>query len=278
MAKCSKGHGAEQRNFFSANCAAPAKLEGLLWITSRTVRQTAWQRITFYINSLPTADCTHLHGIMLLEIFFMLGVCCGSGASSRAMITYMRRIGREGKSLLIDIMTLDVLLDTYPELRPYLEVGSIVYFEACLTQMRQGDLQLLVEGLLGIPWSKLHGYHVSLACTTWSWACLSKKRYRTLEGAALDYKAQVVEKLLALTLKAAKDLHKVNGKALITFESPKHGSLKGNAQVQAILRIEGFWLVELDYCARPTRRWMVQSTDRRTIGKEGYSRRRARLC
>ena len=58
--------------------------------------------------------------------------------------------------------------------------------------------------------------------------------------------AQVVEKLLALTLKAAKDLHKVNGKALITFESPKHGSFKSNAQVQAMLRIEGFWLVELE--------------------------------
>ena len=58
-----------------------------------------------------------------------------------------------------------------------------------------------------------------------------------------------MEKLLALTLKAAKDLHKVNGKAMITFESPKHGSFKSNAQVQAMLRIEGFWLVELDYCA-----------------------------
>ena len=58
-----------------------------------------------------------------------------------------------------------------------------------------------------------------------------------------------MEKLLGLTLKAAKDLHKVNSKALITFESPKHGSFKSNAQVQAMLRIEGFWLVELDYCA-----------------------------
>ena len=47
---------------------------------------------------------------------------------------------------------------------------------------------------------------LDLACTTWSWACLRKKRYRTLEGVALDYEAQVVEKLLALTLKAAKDL------------------------------------------------------------------------
>ena len=120
---------------------------------------------------------------------YMLEVCCGSGASSRAMITYMRRIGREGKSLLIDIMTLEVLLSTYPELIPYLEDGSVVYFEACLTQMRQGDLQLLVEGLLGIPWARLHSSHVSLACTTWSWACLSKKRYRTLEGAAIDYEA-----------------------------------------------------------------------------------------
>ena len=62
--------------------------------------------------------------------------------------------------------------------------GSIMYFEACLAQMRQGDLQLLVEGLLGIPWSSLHSYHVSRECTTWSWACLSKKRYRTLEEAA----------------------------------------------------------------------------------------------
>jgi hypothetical protein len=90
-----------------------------------------------------------------------------------------------------------MLLSTYPELKPYLEDGSIIYFEACLTQMRQGDLQL-VEGLLGAPWSKLHSCHVSLACTAWSWACLSKKRYRTLEGAALDHEAQVVEKLLAL--------------------------------------------------------------------------------
>ena len=127
MAKCSKGHGAEQRKkaiFFY-------KLEGLLWITS-AVRQTVWQRVTLYINSLPTTDCIHWHGIMLLEIFFMLEVCYGSGASSRAMITYMRCIGREGKSLLIDIMTLEILLDTYPELRPYLEDGFIVYFEACL--------------------------------------------------------------------------------------------------------------------------------------------------
>ena len=72
-----------------------------------------------------------------------------------------------------------------------------------------------------------------------------------MEGAALDYEAQVVKKLLALTLKAAKDLHKVNSRALITFESPKHGSFKSNAQVQAMLRIEGFWLVEMDYCATP---------------------------
>ena len=103
------------------------------------------------------------------------------------------------------------------------------------------------------------------------------KRCRTLEGAALDYEAQVVEKLLALTLKAAKELHKVNGKALIMFESPKHGSFKSNAQIQAILRIEGFWLVELATIV-PMRHWTVQSTDRRTIGREGCSRRRARLC
>ena len=132
----------------------------------------------------------------------------------------MRRIGWEGRSLLVDIMTLDLLLLTYPGLKPYLDDGSIIYFEVCLTQMRPGDLQLLVEGLLGIPGSKLHSYHVSLACTTWSWACHSKKRYRTLEGAALDYEAQIVEKLLALTLKAAKDLHRVNSKALITFDTP----------------------------------------------------------
>ena len=71
-------------------------------------------------------------------------------------------------------------------------------------------------------------------------------------GAALDYKAQVVEMLLALTLKATRDLHKINSKTLITFESPRHGSFKSNAQVQAMLRIEGFWLVEMDYCADET--------------------------
>ena len=51
---------------------------------------------------------------------------------------------------------------------------------------------------------------------------------------------------VALTLKAAKDLDKVNSKALITFKSPKHGSFKSNA--------------------------------RRTIDKEGCNQRRARLC
>ena len=101
--------------------------------------------------------------------------------------------------------------------------------------MRQGDLQLLIEGLLGIPWVKLNSYHVPLVCIIRPWACLRKKRYRTLEGAALDCEAQVAEKLLALTLKAAKDLHKAKRKALITFESLKHSSFKSNAQVQATM-------------------------------------------
>ena len=105
---------------------------------------------------------------MLLGLFYMLEVCCGSGASSRAMIMHMRRLGRERGSLLTDIMTLDQLLSVYPELKPYIEDGSVIYFEACLMQMRQGDLQLLVEGLLGIHWSNLNSCHVSLACTTWS--------------------------------------------------------------------------------------------------------------
>ena len=65
-----------------------------------------------------------------------------------------------------------------------------------------------------------------------------------------------MEKLLVLTLKAAKDLHKANCKALITFESPKHSLFKSNAQVQTMLRIEGFWLVEMDYCAWLMRHWM----------------------
>ena len=203
----------------------------------------------------------------LLDFFYMLEICCGSGASSRAMIAHTHRLGREGRSLLIDFMTLEQLLATYSELKPHIEDGSVTYFEACLTQMRQGDLQLLVEGLLGISWSKLNGYHVSLACTTWSWACLSKKRYRTMEGAALDCEAQVVEKLLALTLKAAKDLHTINGKALITFESPKHGLFKSNAQVQAMLRIKGFWLVEMDYW--PMRRWMGLYMGRLITDKAG---------
>ena len=64
-----------------------------------------------------------------------------------------------------------------------------------------------------------------------------------MEGAALDYEAQVMEKMLALTLKAAKDLHQVNCKALITFKLPQHSSFKSNAQVQAMLQIGGFWLM-----------------------------------
>ena len=151
----------------------------------------------------------------------------------------------------------------------------MIYFDACLIQMRQGDLQLLVEGLLGIPWSKLDSHHVSLACTTWSWAGSSKKRYRTMEGAALEYEAQVMKKLLALTLGAATDIHRENGKALITFESPKHGSFKNNAQVQAMLQIEGFWLVEMDYCAWPRRHWTELCMAWPTIGEGECSQRKA---
>ena len=84
-------------------------------------------------------------------------------ASSRVMIMHMRGTGWGGCSLLIDFMLLEQLLATHPELKPYIEDGSIVYFEVCLTQMRQGDLQLLVEGLLGIPWSKLNGYHIYIS-------------------------------------------------------------------------------------------------------------------
>ena len=72
---------------------------------------------------------------MLLELFYMLEVCCRSGASLRAMIIHMRCLGWEGRSLLVNIMTLDQLLFMYPELKPYIEDVSIIYFEACLTQM-----------------------------------------------------------------------------------------------------------------------------------------------
>ena len=111
------------------------------------------------------------------------------------------------------------LLTMHPELRPFVEDGSVVYFEACLAQMRQGDLQLLVEGPLGIPWSKLNSFHISLACTTWSWAYLSKNQYHTLEGAALDNEAQVMEKLHAgsVTLKVANQ-----GLASSQLQGPDH--------------------------------------------------------
>ena len=95
------------------------------------LEQAAWQgklggiklvSLLCWSQAILTYRAAHWHRTMLLELFHMLEVCCGSGASSRAMITYMCRIGREGKGLLIDIMTLDVLLLTYPELKPYLEL------------------------------------------------------------------------------------------------------------------------------------------------------------
>ena len=91
------------------------------------VRQTVWQLLTGYIILWPSLGHSHWHSTMLLEIFYMLEVCCRSGVSLRAMVTYMRRIGCEGRSLLVDIMMLEVLLATYPELRPYLEDSSIIY-------------------------------------------------------------------------------------------------------------------------------------------------------
>ena len=80
-----------------------------------------------------------------------------------------------------------------------------------------------------------------------------------------------MEKLLALTLKAVKDLHRENCKALITFESLKHGSFKSNAQVQAMLRVEEFWLVEMDYYAWLMRHWMELCMAQPRIGEEECS-------
>ena len=97
------------------------RLSGLSQI-DQPLEPTAWQGGTDSIKLLSLLCWSRVglahktarrHWTMLLELFYMLEVCCGSGASSRAMITYMRRIGREGKS--IDIMTLEVLLSTYPE-------------------------------------------------------------------------------------------------------------------------------------------------------------------
>ena len=108
----------------------------------------------------------------------------------------------------------------------------MIYFEACLTQMRQGDFQLLlIEGLLGISWSKLDSYHVSWPVPHRHGLVRARNATGRWRGAALEYEAQVMEKLLALTLKAAKDLHRENCKALLTFKSPKQGSFKSNAQV-----------------------------------------------
>ena len=85
---------------------------------------------------------------MLLEDFCMLEACCGSGASSRAIIVHMHRLGRRGRSRLIDFIPLERLLALHPELRLYIEDGSVIYFKVCLAQMRPDDLQLLVDGLL----------------------------------------------------------------------------------------------------------------------------------
>ena len=157
---CHYGDGALSTNY----CAMPAKMaEKNIHFSTQLRRcsrirlpfagttRTTWHATLYCINlphlrhwlraALLGRYCGLDNG-MLLELFYMLEVCCGSGASSGAMITHMRRMGRGVCSLLVDYMTLEQLLAMYPELAPYIEDGSITYFEACLTQMRQGDLQL----------------------------------------------------------------------------------------------------------------------------------------
>ena len=108
---------AEKKRFFFY------KLWHCSWI-KLTFVGTAWQGDSHRINSLQSrhrprvASTGWLLGWdngMLLELFYMLEICCGSGASSRAMIMHMRRVGRAGRSLLIDYMPLEQLLAT---LRP----------------------------------------------------------------------------------------------------------------------------------------------------------------
>ena len=125
-------HRGRKKRFF------PTGLRRCSWITLTFV-ETAWQGISHCTNSLQSSHRPQVTSTdwllgwdsgMLLELFYMLEICCGSGASSRAMTMHMRRAGRGGRSLLIDYMPLEQLLATYPELKPYVEDGSIVYFQA----------------------------------------------------------------------------------------------------------------------------------------------------
>ena len=43
-------------------------------------------------------------------------------------------------------------------------------FQLSLVQMRAGDIPIIVEGILGIPWKKVDIVHIGFDCRTFSWA------------------------------------------------------------------------------------------------------------
>ena len=182
----------------------------------------------------------------------MVELFAGSAAATRAVLNFTARVTSHKirtKMLIIDYESRSTLETAYPELIPLLANGKILHYQLSLAQATGRDIPIIVEGILGISWTRINIIHIGLDCRTFSWAALAAIRHRSPKGAALTLLAQDYEKILAHLCEFVTELTMVNPAVLVTFENPRHGSFKEHELIQTLLRRPGWHLASFDYCA-----------------------------
>ena len=174
----------------------------------------------------------------------------GSGSFARAIVDIMRL-----RSVIVQVLLLDFVAETiarkhYPELIPYLDEGTIIYYRTDLSQLEDVVFATLIAYFMdGQVIERMSWIHASVDCTTFSWAGMTSVNHRTVEGASISTLAVSHSKMLRLMVKLAEWYVRVNPTGLFTFESPAHGSFKSQAEIQNLLAQEGWMLFLTNYCA-----------------------------
>ena len=104
-------------------------------------------------------------------------------------------------------------------------------------QMGDGDILIIVEGILGILWKKVGIVHIGFDCRTFSWAALATVHHRSLNWAAITMLGQDYEKVLAALCRRVAELTELNPAIFLTLENPSHSArcnLVGCSRVQHV--------------------------------------------
>ena len=202
------------------------------------------------ITAVVIAGLTDFLTMVKENTYYAVEFFGGSGSFGRALVDIMRL-----KSVLVRILMLDIVAESaarqkFPMLVPYLDDGSITYYQIDLNQFDNSVLVALLAYFLDdATLSCISWIHASVECSTYSWAGMSVVTHRTIEGAAVSATAVHHTKMLRSMVRLAERYVQATPTGLFTFESPRHGSFKSQTDIQGLLASEGWMLFVTNYCA-----------------------------